>query len=84
MGTFKVRKIVSATRDYCRSDGYGMQVVLWRDGSFDIAHSENDCIARSINNQWDPPIVRFRTPVTMAYVRQSLDEYQSWYGDLDW
>lgn len=68
--TINIRKIVSATRDYCRKDGHGMQIVVWRDGSYDVAHSENDIVARSrFDGSWEYPFLRLRTPITMVCLK---------------
>lgn len=80
--TIDIKKIVSASRDYCRKDGSGMQIVVWCDGSYDVAHSDNDVVARSgPEGEWEYPFLRIRQPITKISLK-ALVVRKLIHGDL--
>jgi hypothetical protein len=69
----QINKIARATKTYCHRNGYGMQIVVFADGSYQEAFSSNDVIARRANDGgWEYPILRLSVPCTRDGVTAAI------------
>lgn len=78
----QINKIARATKDYCAYNGYGQQIVVFRDGTWSLSHGDNDVIARGDGRGgWEYPIMRLRTPKTRAAVAEMIADALEYYQD---
>ena len=59
----QARAAAAASRRTCDADGYGHQVLVWRDGGWSVSLGDNDVVARAGRaGDWEYPILRLREP----------------------